>query len=133
MQQLNEVDGKTAESRVLDASIRFAHAIGKSAQFQRFEEISEKLRKDQEAQRLFSEFQEAQQMFQMAQSWGRSSDKEFERLEQLKNQLFTNSTLKEYFEAQEDLVRMLKELNDFMSEKLGFDFANLTKPAGGCC
>lgn len=133
MQKFNEVDVKTAEARVLNASIRLAQAIGKSAQFWRYKKISEKIVKDQEAQRLFSEFQAVQQMLQMTQSWGRASDKDIEHLERMKNQLFANPTLKEYLESQEDLVGMLKELNDFISENLGFNFANLTKPAGGCC
>lgn len=133
MQQLNEVGVQTTAPRVLDVSRKLARAIGESAHFQRYEKITERMRADQEAERLLAEFQEAQQTLQMQQSWGGASEEDFRRLEQLRGQLFSNQTLKEYFQAQEDLVRMLKELNVFMSERLGFDFANLTKPAGGCC
>lgn len=133
MQQINEVIETRAEQRILDASRTLARAIGQSEQFQRYEKMTERMMADQEARRLLSEFQEAQQTVQMAQGWGGASDEDFKRVEQLREQLFSHPTFKDYFQAQDDLVSMLKELNVFISEKLGFDFAGLTKPAGGCC
>ena len=133
MKPLNAIDVQTTEPQVLEVSRKLALAIGESAPFRKYEETTENLRADKEAQRLLSEFQKAQQNLQMMQSWGGATDKDFEQFEKLQTQLFANPILKEYFKAQEDLVTKLKELNVFISEKLGFDFANLTKPAGGCC
>jgi cell fate (sporulation/competence/biofilm development) regulator YlbF (YheA/YmcA/DUF963 family) len=133
MRRLNEVNEQSDEIRILNVSKKLARAIIESTQFQRYEKASDSLRADKEAQRLLSDFRETQEMLQLKQSWGGSSDNDFEHIEKMREQLLLNSILREYFEAQEDMVLMLKELNIFISEKLGFDFANLTKPAGGCC
>jgi cell fate (sporulation/competence/biofilm development) regulator YlbF (YheA/YmcA/DUF963 family) len=133
MQQPNGTEVQTAEERVLNVSRKFAHAIGKSAQFQNYEKANERLRSDKEAQRLLSEFREAQQLLQMTRSWGGASNTDMKHVEQLQEKLLLNPTLKEYFQSQEELISTLKELNVFISEKLGVDFATLTKPAGGCC
>lgn len=132
MQSRNQLEA-TVEPRILDASKRFARAIVESTQFQRFEEVSKRLRDDPSAQKLLSDFQQAQQMYQMMQSWGGASTQEAERMEQSKQQMLANPTLKKYFESQDEMVLTLKELNVHMTEMLGFDFAGLAKPAGGCC
>ncbi len=133
METLNKIDVQTTEPVVLDVSRKLARAIGESAPFRGYEKSAEQLRTDKEAQRLLSEFQKAQQQLQMMQSWGGATEKDFEQFEKRQEKLFSNPTLKEYFDSQEKLVAMLKELDVFITEKLGFDFANLTKPAGGCC
>lgn len=133
MKPLNAIDVQTTEPQVLDVSKKLARSIGEAAPFQKYKKTTEDLHADKEAQQLLSEFQKAQQNLQMMQSWGGAANKDFDQFEKLQKQLFANPTLKEYFKAQEDLVTKLKELNVFISEKLGFDFANLTKPAGGCC
>ena len=51
----------------------------------------------------------------------------------VEKKLIAHPTYKRYMAAQEDLLIVLKDLNVYLTEKLGFDFADLTKPAGGCC
>ena len=133
MKPLNEIDVQITEPGILDASKKLARAIGESSQYHRYERSNKSLQADQKAKQLLSKFQQEQQNLQMMQSWGGASLKDFEQFEKLQKQLFSDPTLKEYFGSQEELVLMLKELDVFLSEKLGFDFANLTKPAGGCC
>lgn len=133
MKSLNEITNTAAEPQILDVSKNLARAIVDSEHYQRYERANEYLQADQKAQDLLSEFQSTQQNLQMLQSWGGASQENIKQFEQLKKQLFSNLTLKEYFAAREKLVLMLKELNTFISEKLGFDFASLAKPAGGCC
>ncbi|MDZ7291583.1 MAG: YlbF family regulator [candidate division KSB1 bacterium] len=133
MQELNEVYTQTAEPRVLEASRRLARAVVESVQFQKYEQANQRLRRDATAQQLLFEYQQAQQKFQMRQSWGGVSGQAANRIVELQEQVFSNSILKDYFQAQEDLVQMLMELNALLNENLGFDFASLAKPAGGCC
>jgi cell fate (sporulation/competence/biofilm development) regulator YlbF (YheA/YmcA/DUF963 family) len=82
---------------------------------------------------LLQQYQQSQQQLQMMQSWGGAQQEDIRRLEDMRNRMMENKTLKEFFEAQDELVAQLKELNRFMTDKLGFDFADMTKPAGGCC
>jgi len=133
MREFNEAYTQTAELGGLEASKRLARAVAESTQFQKYEEAKQRMRRDVSAQHLLFEYQQAQQIFQMRQSWGGVSGEVANRIVELQEQVFSNPTLKDYFQAQEDLVQMLMELNEFLSEKLGFDFANLAKPAGGCC
>lgn len=133
MQQLNEVRQQETEPTILEGSKKFARAIGESPQFQQYEGTTQRMRNDREAQRLLSELQEAEQTLQMTQSWGGASDEDTKRFEHLRESVLSNPTLKAHFEAQDNLVQTLKELNVFISDKVGFDFANLAKPAGGCC
>ena len=132
MQPSSQVEERV-EPRILEASKRFARAIVESIQFQRFEEVSKRLRDDSAAWELLTDFQQAQQLYQMAQSWGGASNQEAERMEQSKQQMLANPILKQYFESQDEILLLLKGLNVYMTEKLGFDFAGLAKPAGGCC
>ncbi len=133
MQLRREVSERSTEPKALEVSRKLARSIGESAQFQRYAKMSEVVRADQEFQRLYTEFQEAQQTLQMTRSWGGASREDFQRLEGLREKLFSNPTMKDFSRAQDDIEQLVKELNVFISEKLGFDFANLTKPAGGCC
>ncbi len=133
MQLRREVSERNTEPNALEVSRKLARLIGESAQFQRYAKMSEVVRADQEFQRLYTEFQEAQQTLQMTRSWGGASREDFQRLESLREKLFSNPTMKDFSQAQDDIEQLVKELNVFISEKLGFDFANLTKPAGGCC
>ncbi|MBI2487636.1 MAG: YlbF family regulator [Deltaproteobacteria bacterium] len=110
-----------------------ALSIGETPQHRRFEDTMNKIHNDPDAKRLLTEFQEKLQAFQMMQSWGGVSEEDFDHIEQLQEQLFMSPTLKEYFQAQNDLVQMLKELNIFISERIGFDFAGFARPADGCC
>ena len=124
---------QTTETRILDVSKMLARAIGESTQLQKYEKATENMQANPEAKRRLSEFREAQQKLQMVKQWGGASEKDFTHLEKLQEQLLSNPDLKKYFQAQENLVSMLKELNVLISEKLGYDFANLAKPSIGCC
>lgn len=133
MQQAQEGNRQNSEPEVLDVSRRLARSIGESAPFRRYEKTTEGMQADPKAQGLLSEFEEARSALRMKQGWGGASDEESNRVMELQKRLLSNPTIRDHFQAQEDLVRMLKELNASISEKLGFDFANLTKPSGGCC
>lgn len=129
------IDAKTSTDiyPAVQAAKRFAAALGKSSEFQRYEEAVLRLRKSSEAQRLLNEFQQEQQNYQMMQSWGGANEESHQRLLKKQDTVLADPVLKDYFQAQEDLVKLLKEVNVFISEQIGIDFAGATKPAGGCC
>jgi len=133
MTQSIETARGTTTSPAIEASRRLARSITASPPFQRFQQAHRQLEQDPPAKELLSEFQQAQQIIQMMSSWGGAATEESQQLERLRQQLLANVTLKELLQAQDDLVEMLQEVNVFVSEKLGVDFATLTKPAGGCC
>ncbi len=119
---------------VTAAARELAGAIAETAAYREFEQASSALRNDEPARQLLQQFQQAQQFAQMSGGWGGAdAANQQQELQQLEQQVMNNPTLSRLFKAQEQLIAMLKELNEYMTECLGFDFAELTKPAGGCC
>lgn len=133
MQQPFDAKRQTDVYPAVQAAKRFAAVLGRSSEFQRYEEAQLQLRQNSEAQRLLNEFQQEQQNYQMMQSWGGANEEDHQRLMKKQEAVLVHPVLKEYFQAQEDLVKLLKEVNVFISEQIGIDFAGTTNPAGGCC
>jgi cell fate (sporulation/competence/biofilm development) regulator YlbF (YheA/YmcA/DUF963 family) len=133
MHQSSLTTTHTVEVPAVDAAKKLARVIGESRVFQNYERAMQQLREDSDAKRLFSDYQEAQRNYQMANQWGGTTAVGAQQLQKMKQQVFAHPILKAYFQAQEALAQTLQEINVFISEKLGIDFANTTKPSGGCC
>ena len=58
---------------------------------------------------------------------------DYQKTEEKKNEVMQNETLKNYFDSQESLTNLYKEINEYISGKLNFNFASLAKPASSCC
>lgn len=117
---------------ILPAARKLAETVAQGSVYKEFEQANELLEKDPEARDLLSQFEVAQQMAQMSASWGGENQNE-QNLAELQDKIARHTTLARFFKAQESLVGALKELDEYMTERLGFDFAEMTKPAGGCC
>jgi len=118
-----KIDTDTSQ-KILEAARQLAGAIGASEPYLRFESALQKFRQDETAKDLLMQYRRVERRVQM----GLQDD-----LTAVRDQVMENPTLKEYFEAQEALIKELQELNGYVSERLGFDFASLARPAGGCC
>ncbi|MCA1753515.1 MAG: YlbF family regulator [Spirochaeta sp.] len=114
------------------AARKFAEAVAHTKTYKEFEQANDAMEQDKEAKDLLSQFEVAQQMAQMSASWGGESQNE-QNLAALQDKIAGHATLSRYFKAQESLVGELKQLDEYMTTRLGFDFAEMTKPAGGCC
>lgn len=126
-------DTSTDTAQDIQAMARkLAEAVANTAAYKEFEQANEAMEKDPEAKDLLSQFEVAQQMAQMSASWGGESQNE-QNLAALQEKIARHATLTRFFKAQENLVSSLKELDSYMTQGLGFDFAEMTKPAGGCC
>ena len=116
------------------AARELAGAIAETAAYREYEQARTALHDDEAARELLQQFQQAQQFAQISGGWGGpAAAGGLGELERLERQVTQNATLARLFKAQEQLIATLKELNELMTERLGFDFAELTKPAGGCC
>ncbi|VAX28984.1 hypothetical protein MNBD_IGNAVI01-3078, partial [hydrothermal vent metagenome] len=58
---------------------------------------------------------------------------DYQKLESMEKEVKKNETLKNYFDSQESLTNLYKEINEYISGKLNFNFASLAKPASSCC
>ena len=121
------------ERGLIESARELARGIAGATIYAEYESARDALQGDDEARALFDELQEAEQRLQMSGSWGGSTQDDIQKVQAIRERVFANATLRRYFDSQEKLVEGLKELNAFMAERLGFDFADMTKPAGGCC
>lgn len=117
----------------VQASRSLAKAIAETANYKAFERARDRLSSDVEARKMLDDLEAAEQKAQLAESWGGLSDFERKKLERLRDSTFKHPTINTFLEAQERLIADLKELNRYMTEKLGIDFADMTKPQTGCC
>lgn len=108
-------------------------AIVATVEYLAFAEAEQRFRNDAQAQELLGQYQEAQQTVQLMRQLRNDGTEEARRLEVLQRTLEANKTLTSYFGTQEKLIALLRELNEFISERLTVDFAGLTKRRTGCC
>ena len=118
---LEEVAGKLGVAVVATAEYRALNAAEKRYQ------------NDIQARELYGRFREQQRTVQLMQQLGKATPEDMEHLENLQKDIETNETLAGYFDAQEKLVALLRDLNEFISSRLNMDFAALSKPQRGCC
>ena len=115
------------------AAKHLGQTIYHTAEYRAFAVAEERYRADRQAQDLLGQLQESQRTLQLMRQLGSASAEETTRFEELQQAVNGHQTLRSYFEAQENLIALLREINEFVSERLNLDFAGLTKPTTGCC
>ncbi|TYL36115.1 YlbF family regulator [Natronococcus pandeyae] len=105
----------------------FVDTLSESATYQQFIEAGERLGNDSEATALLREYRQKQQQLQ-----GDGFDQSLmSELQELQTELSNNETIQQHRAAQNDLVELLQETNDVISDRIGREFAQST--GGGCC
>lgn len=116
----------TAEDAVEAKLQAFVDAVENSETYQQFVEASEQLEADQEATELLETYQQKQQQLQ------ENFDQELmAELQELQSDLSNNETIQQHRAAQSELIELLQQTNDVISEPIGMEFAQT--PGGGCC
>ena len=116
----------TAEDAVEAKLQAFVDAVENSETYQQFVEASEQLEADQEATELLETYQQKQQQLQ------ENFDQELmAELQELQSDLSNNETIQQHRAAQSELIELLQETNDVISEPIGMEFAQTSR--GGCC
>lgn len=116
----------TAEDAVEAKLQAFVDAIKDSDTYQQFVEASQHLETDREATELLESYREKQQQLQQ------NFDQELmAELQELQSDLSNNETIQQHRAAQSELIELLQETNDVISEPIGMEFAQSS--GGGCC
>lgn len=105
----------------------FITEIRNSETYQQFLDSTQQLEADSEAKALLEAYQQKQQQLQ---------ENEFDpsvmsELRELQTELSDNETIQQHQAAQQQLVDLLKQTNDVISERIGQEFAQSL--GGGCC
>ena len=123
--------GTETTQDIMAAAQVFAAGVAETAEYKEYEAAAAAFRNNEEARTLLRRFQTATAQRRSMLGGGGNGDEQ--DLDTLRAEVTANPVLARYFASQEELVNKLKEIDQYMTERLGFDFAELTKPAGGCC
>jgi len=116
------------ETTAVEESLQsFIETLRDSATYRQFVDASEQLEADEEARSLLEAYQEKQQELQ-ADEFDSSIMSE---LQELQSEVSNNDTIQQHRAAQEELVALLEETNDVISEQIRQEFAQSL--GGGCC
>lgn len=126
-----ETDSFTPELRV--ASSDLAESLALSEAVLGYTMAHQALMKDQQALQLITEANELQRKVYAGESSGEDLENNITRLRELQGLLSTNTVIQEQAIARETAVAFLREMNQEISQLLGFDFASLAiRPGAGC-
>jgi cell fate (sporulation/competence/biofilm development) regulator YlbF (YheA/YmcA/DUF963 family) len=110
-----------------------AESLERSEAVSQFSETHQKFLSDQNAIQLIKEAGELQRKVYAGDSVGADLEADLTRLHELQSLISTNAIIQEQSIAQEAAVAFLQEINQEISQLLGFDFASLTRrPGAGC-
>ena len=119
-------EAQSAEDAVEGKLQTFVDAIADSETYQQFMEANEQLENDDEAMALLNEYRQKQRQLQT--NFDQSLMAELQEIQQ---ELSENDTIQQHRAAQTELVELLQQTNDVISEPLGMEFAQSS--GGGCC
>ncbi len=123
----------TAEATIVETAVRaFAQILADSAVFQRFEQASEQMQADAEAQAAMNAFQQKQHSLQALLMLNAVSPDERSELQQLQEAFFSQPTVAALLDAQEDLRAICQTAAGVLSERIGLPFAASCGPGCSC-
>lgn len=105
----------------------FIDQLTDSEPYQRFIESQQQLKADDEAQELVRDFQQKQQQLQQ-NGFDQATMKE---LRELQREMEENDTIQDVSHAENELIALLEQTNEIISERIGQEFAQTM--GGGCC
>ena len=103
-----------------------------SEAFIRYHQSKTLLDHDSTAQALLNQLSQAQTDLRKKQADSSLSKDEIDSLRALQTQARENDVIQGYADAQQDVIKFLREINEEINQLLGIDFASFTKRSG-CC
>lgn len=127
--EVNEVN----TDRLNIAAQALGKAILNSEAYNNFIKARDQFRIDDSAKEASREYNTVISDYQNRAKWGGITPEDETKIVEARKKAMENIVLNDYYTSQENLISFYQELNEYLSEKLKFNFAGLAKPAGGCC
>ena len=132
MLETNDMKLKTTTDQELQASIKdFVNALVDSPQYHHFEQSSTAFQSDKEAVSALHEYQARARDLQTKQMFNTTSKEEKEELERLWMKFNAFQSVKDYFQAQEELQALGRDCARVVSDHCGLDYATVC--GASCC
>jgi len=116
----------------LVAAERLATTLAGAEPIAAYRQAKKRLEADPDAGELFERFQSLQADLRVRQARGTITQADVTRLRTLQRAVQSNRLIMDYAETQQSAQAYLPEVNQEISQLLGFDFARFAKPSG-CC
>lgn len=117
---------QSVEDTVEERLQMFIDAIEDSETYQQFVDANEQLETNEEAITLLDEYRQKQREIQQNFDQELMAD-----LQEIQEQINTNETIQQQQAARAELIELLQQTNDVISEPIGMEFAQSS--GGGCC
>ena len=132
MLETNDMKLKTTTDQELQASIRdFVNALVDTPQYREFEQTSTVFQQDKDAVDALQEYNAKARDLQTKQMFNLTSEEEKEELQRLWMKFHSFPSVKNYFEAQENLQALSRDCAKIISDHCGLDYA--TASGASCC
>ncbi len=109
----------------------FAATLAETREWHAFEDAAVAFKHDGAAQEAVRLFQEKQRSLQMMQQLGMLEQKELDELKHLREAMMNQPRVRDYVDAQNELMLLCQAAAKQVSETIGLDFARACAP--GCC
>lgn len=117
----------------LDESVdALADALVNSEPMKEYLQANDVFKADPEVMAWMQEYSSLQQKIRTQQQTNQPTKGDLDRLRELMTLIENNKTFQNYSSAQETAILFLREINQEISQMIGFDFASLTQ-RGSCC
>jgi cell fate (sporulation/competence/biofilm development) regulator YlbF (YheA/YmcA/DUF963 family) len=123
---------KILSQTMQEATNIFISNLLASEPFVRYHQSQALLDHDSQAQTLLNHLSQTQTELRKKQADNSLSKDEIDSLRALQAQARENDVIQGYADAQQDVIKFLREINDEINQLLGIDFASFTKRSG-CC
>jgi len=108
-------------------------AIERSAPLSALRAAKTTLDMDAQACALLDELSTVELEVRRWQTEGALTKEHIDRYRAARERAMSHPTIISFAQAQQDATAFLPEVNEVISELLGWDFAQMAAPAGGCC
>jgi cell fate (sporulation/competence/biofilm development) regulator YlbF (YheA/YmcA/DUF963 family) len=114
-------------ARLQSATIALAESLQTSEPFVQYEHAGQRLKSDAQAKNLLEQLANLQAQVRSEQVKGSLTQEAIDTLRSMQSEAQQNDAIMANAHAQQNAVNYLREVNQEISQLLGFDFAQLTR------
>jgi cell fate (sporulation/competence/biofilm development) regulator YlbF (YheA/YmcA/DUF963 family) len=132
--EVSDVQGQiTMPPELLRSIDALGDAIERSGPLSALRAAKMSLDMDAQACALLDDLTTAELEVRRRQREGALTKEHIDRYRTARERAMSHPTIIAFAQAQQDATAFLPEVNEVISELLGWDFAQMAAPAGGCC
>lgn len=120
-------------SDVLRSANQFAKLLAESELFQNLENAYVDYTRDSAAREALQKLQNKSISLRTMMALSAVSPEDQLELQRLQEEFYNQPVVKQYTQAQEELISASRKIGDVLSQAAGLDFASSCSTGGGCC